>query len=158
MTAFRLLWLLAAAVCLAGCSGHATSDTAGPTSPPRSLQATSAVPSPTQSYCAVGRLASGYCAGQGQDVPSPAPPDPVGAVVCPKLFKAQSDGVIYDDIAVMQALGEQAASSADSLIAEKGRALAVAAQSAKHERGVHAEMGAAATDLARVCVQSGFVR
>ncbi|MGI5236478.1 hypothetical protein [Dactylosporangium sp. CA-139066] len=66
---------------------------------------------------------------------------------------------IYDDAAAMLAIGEQAATSADSLIAAKGRAIVEKAKAAKSnpdDVAASIEMGTAVTNLATVCAQSGF--
>ncbi|MER7280422.1 hypothetical protein ABT369_38895 [Dactylosporangium sp. NPDC000244] len=79
--------------------------------------------------------------------------------MCPKIAKAMGTQAIYDDTASMLAIGEQAATSADSLIALKGQALADKAKAAKAKSDdvtASIEMGTAATNLATVCAQSGF--
>jgi hypothetical protein len=162
VTIRRLAAAAVALLALAGCGGQPTKTAAPATAPAATAAPSTAAPSPTPTLCPNGRLPSGDCAGGTEAVTSIPPPDPYGALVCPKILKVMGTQAIYEDADAMLAIGQEAAVTRDSNISFAGNMLADRAELAKAAKGganessTKLDMGTAATNLATACTKAGF--
>lgn len=158
MTSARTIVAASIAVfALTACGPAATTASSSGSAAPASPLAAGSTPA----SCPNGRLANGDCAG-GTSAPPRLAGDTMAPVVCPKILQVQETRAIYDDPDAMRALGEQAATSLDFNLAFAGQMLADQAELAKAAKGADDElamslhMGAAAVDLATVCIKAGY--
>lgn len=146
----------------ASCGTSQPAGTAAPAPAASTSARPSPSPSPTPTYCPHGRLGSGECVGDTVPVATGLAGDATAYVVCPTILKVQQTTVIYDDPAAMQAIGEQAATSADPNFAQAGKLLAAeaklaaAAEGSDDELNTSLRMGTAAISMATLCIKGGY--